>query len=116
MGKLTKQLKGKQRIARNSRGSSQYAPKKSSSWKDTYRQVTKKKLPSCRAQGCGNKNVVGAHMRVPGAKNDYLLPMCYSHNNSKGNIILNKGAVGVRATKSNTRVKSSGKVRKNRRH
>ena len=66
----------------NAVGSSEWASP-SGSWKKYWLQHSGRAWPSkCQLHNCGEQAAVGAHIRVKRFKQYFILPACYSCNNS----------------------------------
>lgn len=53
------------------------------SWLDFYEEKSSTSSNQCSVLGCSKKAEVGAHVYREGNSQDvYIVPMCYTHNNS----------------------------------
>ena len=68
---------------KNKKGTSQNTPPSGcSSWLDFWEQKKGKKADVCEAYGCKGDPDVGGHVIKAGeGGKEYILPICYSHNN-----------------------------------
>ncbi|TGL87993.1 hypothetical protein EHQ68_11180 [Leptospira congkakensis] len=57
-------------------------PSPYSSWLDFWEKKKGKKATKCEAMSCNGKPDVGGHVIKSGeSSKEYILPLCYSHNN-----------------------------------
>jgi hypothetical protein len=68
---------------KNKKGTSDKMPPKGyTSWLDFWEKTKGKKATTCEALSCTGKSEVGGHViKVGEGGKEYILPICYSHNN-----------------------------------
>ena len=66
-------------------------------WKEFY-ESRYSWSPSCRIFKCGEKETVGAHVKIPGTSGEWIIPMCAEHNHYTNTkcMRVNKGTGAVR--------------------
>jgi hypothetical protein len=60
------------------------------SWIQHWRKYSRQNAYVCRAKGCSNSDIVGAHV-LKDIRNDskeYIVPFCNKHNSTSGSIEL----------------------------
>ncbi|HHG86728.1 MAG TPA: hypothetical protein ENJ82_18410 [Bacteroidetes bacterium] len=74
------------------------------SWMQHWRNFSGQKATICRASGCSNDDLVGAHVQKDVAYDAkwYIVPFCNSHNKATGSVELVSGTNLVSANKSKT--------------
>ncbi|MDD3490240.1 MAG: hypothetical protein PHR62_10200 [Paludibacter sp.] len=63
------------------------------SWLNHWKKFSKQTVTVCKAKGCHNKDIVGAHVRKDVNYDDrwYIVPFCHQHNHpTTGKIELKK--------------------------
>jgi hypothetical protein len=79
---------------------------KCGSWFKHWENFSGQKRPSrCPAYGCGNTNLVGAHVQKGGDSKDqswYIYPLCASHNKHEGELEVSNSYKLVSANKKKT--------------
>jgi hypothetical protein len=88
---------------KNINGTSKYTCK-CGSWINHWRIYSGQIAAECRAAGCSNKDIVGAHVQkdVTNDDNWYIVPLCNSHNSAVGTITLVADTKLVSANVANT--------------
>ena len=67
---------------KNKKGTTSPPPPGYSSWLDFWEKKKGKKATICEARGCSGKPDVGGHVIKAGeGGKEYILPICYAHNN-----------------------------------
>jgi len=68
---------------KNKKGTSEKDPPEGyTSWLDFWEKNKGKKATTCEAMSCNGKPDVGGHVIKSGEGNkEYILPLCYDHNN-----------------------------------
>ncbi len=76
----------------NVNGSSRYeAPAGYASWKEFWEKRTGRHFDKCSCPSCMNRADVGGHVRRAHGTNEwYIVPICYSHNNSTDYYLVNE--------------------------
>lgn len=74
------------------------------SWIQHWHNFTGRTATMCKAEGCSRRDVVGAHVRKNGVRDQshYIVPLCNLHNRQTSGVKINKGTVLVPANKSFT--------------
>ncbi len=73
------------------------------SWKNHWINGSNKKWPYyCTVAGCTNTAEVGAHVINSDVSGEFIIPMCYSHNNSDFSFNIKGDTTLVSANKNNT--------------
>jgi len=90
-------------IVKNVNGTS-YRSCNCGSWIDHWRNFSNQTATICRAKGCSNKQIVGAHVKKSYSTDnkEYIVPFCNYHNHQTGNIELVEGTVLTPANKNLT--------------
>lgn len=73
-------------------------------WIEHWRNFSGQTATICRAKGCSNKDIVGAHVKKCNSvdENEYIVPFCRFHNSQSECIEINDGTVLTPANKNKT--------------
>lgn len=102
---------------KNVNGSSKRSPKcpNCGNWIEHWKNLSKLSIPKCCVEGCNSLADVGAHVVRPLATvefyrtNEYIVPMCNSHNGHHGESFKTKASSNVTFVRANV-AESCGKT------
>ena len=72
------------------------------SWIEHWHKYSPGVATVCKAKGCSNKDIVGAHVKKYNSTDlkEYIIPFCNFHNQQSGSIEINDGVSLAPANKS----------------